>query len=61
VEDVYHTAATPVGLNFDVGSTYATRMSSGGTGNDDYPDLGLNTTMDILLQVEDAHDMTQTS
>jgi hypothetical protein len=61
VEDVYCTMATPVGLNYGARSSYADEMSSGGAGHDDSPDLGLNTTMDILSQLEDAPDTTQPS
>jgi hypothetical protein len=40
--------ATVVGLNFGFRSSYAAGMSSAGAGHDDYPDLGLDTTTDIL-------------
>jgi hypothetical protein len=47
-EDVYRMVATSLGLDFGAGSSYAARMSSTGAGQDDYPDLGLDTTADVL-------------
>jgi hypothetical protein len=60
VEDVYHTAATPVGLDSRVGPSSAAGMSSG-AGHDDVPQFGLDTTTDILSQLEDALDTMQPS
>jgi hypothetical protein len=40
--------ATSLGLNFDAGPSYAVGMSSVGEGQDDYPNLGLDTKMDVL-------------
>jgi hypothetical protein len=45
-EDVYHTM--PVGLDFAVGLSYATGTSFAGAAHDDVPDLGLDTTADVL-------------
>jgi hypothetical protein len=59
VEDVYHT--TPAGLDFGVGSSYAAGMSSVGATHDDVPDLGLDTTADVLSQLMDAPDPMQPS
>jgi hypothetical protein len=47
-------AATSPGLNFGVEPGYATEMSSMGAGQYNYPDLGLDTTADVLSQLEDA-------
>jgi hypothetical protein len=59
---VYHTA--PAGLDFGAGWSYAAGTSSTGAAHDDdVPDLGpdLDTTADILSQLEDAPDPTQPS
>jgi hypothetical protein len=45
-EDVYHTM--PVGLDFAAGLSYATGTSFAGAAHDDVPDLGLDTTADVL-------------
>jgi hypothetical protein len=61
-EDVYR--MVPMGQDFDVGPRYATGMSSAGVAHDDdVPDLGLDldTTADVLLQLEDAPNPTQPS
>jgi hypothetical protein len=47
VKEVYHTAATPVGLDSSARPSYATGTSSVGAGHGDYPDLGLDTTVNI--------------
>jgi hypothetical protein len=68
VEDVYHTV--PAGYDFGVGSSYGAGMSyaagtsSTGAANDnDDVDLGLDldTTADVLSQLEDPPDLTQPS
>jgi hypothetical protein len=62
VEDVYCMA--PMGLNFGAGLSYATGTSSASAAHDDdIPDLGpnLDTTTDVLSQLEDAPDPTQPS
>jgi hypothetical protein len=59
---MYRTA--PAGLDFGAGLSYATGTSSAGAAHDgDVPDLGpdLDTTMDVLSQLEDAPDLTQPS
>jgi hypothetical protein len=48
VEDVYRMAAAPTGLNSIVGPSSATGMRSG-AGHEDVPELGLDTTADVLL------------
>jgi hypothetical protein len=45
-------APTLAGLDFGVRSSYAARTSSAVSTHDDYPDLGLDTTMDVLSQLE---------
>jgi hypothetical protein len=52
VEDVYCMPTTSPGLNFGAGP------SSAGAGQDGYPDLGLNTTTDVLSHLEDAPEST---
>jgi hypothetical protein len=62
VEDVYPTAQA--GLDFGVELSDAVGISSTSAAHDDdIPDLGLNldTTVDVLLQLEDAPDLTQLS
>jgi hypothetical protein len=52
----------PTGQDFGAGSSYAAGTSSAGAArDDDVPDLGLdlNTTTDVLLQLEDAPNLTQ--
>jgi hypothetical protein len=51
-----------VGHDFGVGSSYGARTSSAGAAHDD-PDLSLDldTTADVLSQLEDAPDLTQPS
>jgi hypothetical protein len=61
VEDVYHMAATPAGLDSGAGPSYAARMSFVGAGHNDYLDLSLDTTTNILSQHENALDTTQPS
>jgi hypothetical protein len=61
VEDSYHTTSTPVSLNFGAGMSYAAGTNTSGAGHNDYLDLGLDTTADILLQLEDAPDTTYPS
>jgi hypothetical protein len=54
----------PMGLNFGAGLSYATGTSSASAAHDDdVPDLGpnLDTTTDVLSQLEDAPDPTQPS
>jgi hypothetical protein len=49
----------PAGMDFGAGSSFAAGMSSASAAHDDdIPDLGhdLNTTTDVLLQLEDAPD-----
>jgi hypothetical protein len=58
VEDVYHTVATPTGLDSGTGLRYAAGMNSGGAGHDDHLNLSLDTIADILSQLEDAPDTT---
>jgi hypothetical protein len=61
-EDAYRTA--PANLDFGAGSSYAIGTSSAGPAHDDdIPDLGpdLDTTVDVLSQLEDAPDLTQPS
>jgi hypothetical protein len=41
-------AATPAGLDSGAGPSYAARMSFVGAGHNDYLDLSLDTTADIL-------------
>jgi hypothetical protein len=50
VKEVYHTAATPAGLDSSARSSYAIGTSSVGAGHGDcdYPDLGLDTTVNFL-------------
>jgi hypothetical protein len=48
VEDVYRTAATPAGLDSGAGLSYSVGTSSAGAGHNDYPDLSLDTTTNIL-------------
>jgi hypothetical protein len=60
-DDVYCTTATSPGLDFGAGSSYAVRTSSAGATHDDVLDLGLDTTTDVLSQLEDAPDTTQRS
>jgi hypothetical protein len=57
-EDVYRMAATSPGLDFGVEPSYATEMSSMGAVQYNYPDLGLDTTADVLSQLEDAPEST---
>jgi hypothetical protein len=62
MEDVYCMA--PAGLDFGAGSSYAAGMSSAGVAHDDdVPNLGpnLDTTADVLSQLEDAPNPTQPS
>jgi hypothetical protein len=59
-EDVYR--MVPAGQDFGAGSSYAVRTSSAGPArDDDVLDLGLdlNTTADVLLQLEDAPNLMQ--
>jgi hypothetical protein len=59
---MYHTV--PADLDFGAGSSYAIRTSSAGAAHDDdIPDLGtdLDTTADVLSQLEDAPGLTQPS
>jgi hypothetical protein len=58
---VYCMVATSPGLDFDAEPSYAIGMSSAGAGQDDYPDLGLDTKTDVLSQLLDAHESTQPS
>jgi hypothetical protein len=58
VEDVYHTAAAPASLDFGVGLSSAAGMSSG-AGHEEVPELRLDTTADVLLQLIDGPDETQ--
>jgi hypothetical protein len=51
-------AATSLDLDFGARLSYAARTSSTCAGQDDYPDLGLDTTMDVLSQLEDAPEST---
>jgi hypothetical protein len=51
-EDVYCMAPTLAGLDFGVRSSYAAGTSSAVSTHDDYPDLGLDTTTDVLSQLE---------
>jgi hypothetical protein len=51
-------AATSPGLDFGVEPSYATEMSSMGAVQYNYPDLGLDTTADVLSQLEDAPEST---
>jgi hypothetical protein len=60
-EDVYRTTATSPRLDFGARPSYATGMSSASAGHDDYPDLVLDTTADVLSQLEDALESTQPS
>jgi hypothetical protein len=48
VEDVYCMTATSLSLDFGVGLSYAVGTSSAGAGQDDYPDLGLDSTAGVL-------------
>jgi hypothetical protein len=68
VEDVYH--MVPAGYDFGVGSSYGAGMSyaagtssTGAANDDDDVDLGLDldTTADVLSQLEDPPDLTQPS
>jgi hypothetical protein len=48
----------PSGLDFGAGSSYAVGTSSVGATHDDVPVLGLDTTTDVLSQLEDSLDPT---
>jgi hypothetical protein len=53
VEDVYHTAAAP--------ADHGARTNSGARHDKDILGLGLDTTTDVLEQLDDAPDPTQPS
>jgi hypothetical protein len=53
-------AAAPTGLDSIVGSSSTTGTRSG-VGHEDVPELGLDTTADVLSQLKDALDTTHPS
>jgi hypothetical protein len=57
-EDVYRTTPTLAGLIFGAESSYATGTNSVGARHNDYPDMGLDTTSNVLSKPEDAPNMT---
>jgi hypothetical protein len=63
VENVYRTV--PMSHDFGAGTSYAAGMSFAGAADDDDDDpnlgLDLDTTADVLSQLEDALDPTQPS
>jgi hypothetical protein len=60
VEDVHHTAIAPVGLNSGAGPS-SIAGTSFGAGHEDISELRLDTTTDILSQLEDAPNVMQPS
>jgi hypothetical protein len=48
MEGVYHTVVTSPGMDFGVSTSYAAGTSAAGATHDDFTNLGLDTTTDVL-------------
>jgi hypothetical protein len=59
VEDVAHAASPPMGLGFSVVWPSLGIGSSSSAGDEDAPKVGLDTTVDLLSQLDHAPNVTQ--